>query len=107
MNYGEGFDPPGANDSFSIYRPTVDPALDEILFGEEATGWALTHEPISWFLVIILNYCDDTRRKEDHRLTNGTYPHYHEQGRRQDKREADETKKKAQETVVIHLLGYE
>ena len=44
MNYGEGFDPSRANDSFSISRPTIELPLDEILFGDESTGWAPTHE---------------------------------------------------------------
>ena len=44
MNYGEGFDPYRANDSFSISRPTIELPLDEILFGDESTGWAPTQE---------------------------------------------------------------
>ena len=44
MNYGEGFDPSGANDSFSISRPTIELPLDEILFGDESTGWVPTHQ---------------------------------------------------------------
>jgi GATA-binding protein, other eukaryote len=44
MNYGEGFHPSGANDSFSISRPTIELPLDEILFGDESTGWVPTHE---------------------------------------------------------------
>ena len=47
MNYGEGFDPSGANDSFSISRPTIELPLDEILFGDESTGWVPTHELVS------------------------------------------------------------
>ena len=45
MNYGEGFNPSGTSDSFSISRPTIELPLDEILFsdeilfGDEATGW--------------------------------------------------------------------
>ena len=45
MNYGEGFNPSRANDSFSISRPTIELPLDEILFGEEPTGWAPMFEP--------------------------------------------------------------
>ena len=41
MNYGEGFDPSGANDSFSISRPTIELPFDEILFGDESTGWVI------------------------------------------------------------------
>ena len=44
MNYGEGFHPSGANDSFSISRPTIELPLDEILFGEESTGWVPSYE---------------------------------------------------------------
>ena len=44
MNYGEGFHPSGANDSFSISRPTIELPLDEILFGDESTGWVPSYE---------------------------------------------------------------
>jgi GATA-binding protein, other eukaryote len=47
MNYGEGFVPSGANDSFSISRPTIELPLDEILFGDESTGWVPAHELVS------------------------------------------------------------
>jgi GATA-binding protein len=47
MNYGEGFHPSGANDSFSISRPTIELPLDEILFGDESTGWIPAHELVS------------------------------------------------------------
>lgn len=47
MNYGEGFNPSGANDSFSISRPTIELPLDEILFADEATGWVRAPEPVA------------------------------------------------------------
>lgn len=48
MNYGEGFNPSGANDSFSISRPTIELPLDEILFGDDvAAGWVPTPQVIS------------------------------------------------------------
>jgi GATA-binding protein, other eukaryote len=47
MNYGEGFNPSGANDSFSISRPTIELPLDEFLFGEESAGWIPMPDPVS------------------------------------------------------------
>jgi GATA-binding protein len=44
MNYGEGFEPSGANDSFSISRPTIELPLDDFLFGDEPSGWAPMRE---------------------------------------------------------------
>ena len=47
MNYGEGFNPFGANDSFSISRPTIELGLDEILVGEDIeTGWSVSTSDI-------------------------------------------------------------
>ena len=60
MNYGEGFDPSGANDSFSISRPTIELPLDEILFGDEATGWVPTYEPVSSNTTSITNNTGNT-----------------------------------------------
>ena len=47
MNYGEGFNPSRANDSFSISRPTIELPLDELLFSDEVTGWLPAAETVS------------------------------------------------------------
>lgn len=47
INYGEGFDPSGANDSFSISRPPIELPDDVILFGDESTSWAPARELVS------------------------------------------------------------
>ena len=47
MNYGEGFNPSSANDSFSISRPTIELPLDEILFSDEETNWLPADETVS------------------------------------------------------------
>ncbi|KAF8961654.1 hypothetical protein BDZ97DRAFT_1905490 [Flammula alnicola] len=38
MNYGEGFNPSGSNDQFSISRPTIELALDDLLFNDEPSS---------------------------------------------------------------------
>ncbi|PPQ68436.1 hypothetical protein CVT25_007829 [Psilocybe cyanescens] len=38
MNYGEGFNPSGNNDQFSISRPTIELALDDLLFNDESSN---------------------------------------------------------------------
>ncbi|KAF8800326.1 hypothetical protein BYT27DRAFT_7236065 [Phlegmacium glaucopus] len=48
MNYGEGFNPSGANESFSISRPTIELPLDEILFNDDVgTAWCPPSEVVS------------------------------------------------------------
>ena len=48
MNYGEGFNPSGANDSFSISRPTIELPLDEILFNDDMmSGWVPPSQLVS------------------------------------------------------------
>jgi hypothetical protein len=50
MNYGEGFNPPVNNDQFSISRPTIELALDDLLFNDEPStaNWA-TNQPNNSF----------------------------------------------------------
>jgi GATA-binding protein len=46
MNYGEGFNPTGNNDSFSISRPTIELALDDLLFNDEPS--AASNSSATW-----------------------------------------------------------
>ncbi|KAF9480649.1 hypothetical protein BDN70DRAFT_601391 [Pholiota conissans] len=46
MNYGEGFHPSSNNDQFSISRPTIELALDDLLFNDDASTDDNSH--ISW-----------------------------------------------------------
>ncbi|KAH9476806.1 GATA-binding factor 1-A [Psilocybe cubensis] len=38
MNYGEGFNPSGNTDQFSISRPTIELALDDLLFNDDSSN---------------------------------------------------------------------
>jgi len=38
MNYGEGFNPSANNDQFSISRPTIELALDDLLFSDDGSN---------------------------------------------------------------------
>ncbi|KDR83107.1 hypothetical protein GALMADRAFT_88953 [Galerina marginata CBS 339.88] len=43
MNYGEGFNPSGNNDQFSISRPTIELPLDDLLFSDDTSNDSASH----------------------------------------------------------------